>query len=67
LKYYKDGEFGLTHPGIDYTVSDTQTFLSIGKPNNTSNYFFNGKIQNIRIYNKALTENEIKLLYNNKN
>ena len=29
--------------------------------------YFNGLIDDVRIYNKALTENEIKLLYNNKN
>jgi len=40
----------------------TGAIMAIGSMNNTE--FFTGKIDNIRIYNRILSENEIDLIYN---
>ncbi len=40
--------------------------LDIGDvPESSRNYFFNGKIDNVMMYNRALSANEISALYNN--
>ncbi len=49
----------------DTIASSTFDFreLHIGKPNNLDNYHFNGKIDDIRIYNRPLNNNEVMALY----
>ena len=63
IKYYKDGTLIAT---FDDSVSSIDTNgnlpLIIGSVNNW-NRFFNGIIDDISIYNRALSEDEIKELY----
>jgi hypothetical protein len=62
--YYQDGvliEEG-NFPAVDVVAQATGTNLSIGS-NNTSN-FFPGTIDEVRIYNRALSAAEVKALYN---
>ncbi|MDD4027356.1 MAG: DUF2341 domain-containing protein [Candidatus Shapirobacteria bacterium] len=46
---------------IDFTNTKN---LTIGTRNNGSSYFFNGQIDDVRIYNYALTSEQIKQVYN---
>jgi hypothetical protein len=39
-------------------------FVIGGISEDSSNYFFNGKIDDARVYNRALSDTEIKQLYN---
>ena len=60
-KVYKNG-------ALEYTVSigtipNTLDF-HIGKQSGSSSTYFNGKIDQIRIFNKALTSTEVTTLYN---
>ena len=50
-----------TISGLDLT--DT-TFLRFGNADNDANRWFNGKMSNIQIYNRALTPGEVQQLYN---
>jgi len=68
LKVYVDGV-------LVYTLNVAQDLgantgpLIIGKHvdnSATSKFFFNGTIDEVRIYNRALSENEIKMLYYNR-
>ncbi|NWF67389.1 MAG: LamG domain-containing protein, partial [Campylobacterales bacterium] len=46
---------------------DWQTHISIGFSQDAYNKYFNGLIDDLRIYNRALSDSEIKELYNLKN
>jgi len=63
LKAYRDGEFfdSLT---FSYTVGATSTNFYVGR--REDGWYFNGLIDEVRIYNRALSEEEIKMLYYNK-
>lgn len=64
FKLYIQGELFTEVTSIS---SETLNFdyreLHIGKPNNLNNYYFKGLIDNIRLYNRVLTEKEIESLY----
>jgi len=59
---------GVSQPltSTDWTVGTiryTGTDFSIGRQKDYSNRFFNGKIDEVRVYNRALSETEVKALY----
>lgn len=60
---YTDGK--LTSEDTDNTICETKNSapLYIGARNNTQN-FYTGAIDDLRIYNRSLTEEEISALYN---
>lgn len=66
-KHYKDGTLiAITQQ----TKSDVSTNFNIGNviddQNNGSLYYFNGQIDQVRIFNRFLTSNEIDTLHNNE-
>lgn len=62
IKIYKDGELVGTTP-ITGNLAVNDVTAKIGTYQGT-NYNFNGQIDDVRIYNYALTQEQIKLLYN---
>ena len=66
FKIYVNGELrnSTTRTGNRYNLSTSEN-LMIGSNQNGDNNNFKGSMDEIRIYNKALTEEEIKSLYNN--
>ena len=58
---YVNGVVVDTHPNYVYHASTTSN-LRIGSTG--TNEFFNGSIADVRIYNRALSQDEITLLYN---
>jgi hypothetical protein len=64
LKIYTNGVIG-----TNATFSGTQTTYSTNPPSigaySTGTFPFNGQIDDVRIYNYALTAGQVKLLYNN--
>ncbi len=65
LRMYINGvDTGATTP-YNGTLNTTTTNFYIGKLNASGgNYFFKGKIDDVRIYNRALSASEVKQLYN---
>jgi hypothetical protein len=62
-KIYLDGQLIKTCSnmlGIPYTINSD---MVIGSSSEFSDFFFKGKMDDLRIYNRALTEAEIKQLY----
>lgn len=47
------------------TNIDNAYSFNIGRQEESDTYYFNGQIDNVRVYNRALTANEIKLNHNN--
>ncbi len=45
------------------TLSNSSATTNIGSRNSSDIYFFSGKIDEVRIYNRPLSDNEIKLIY----
>ena len=65
-KIYIDGELKLTSPFSGWTGSTRWPTNSavIGQENNNGTiYRFNGTIDDFRLYNRALTDNEVRILY----
>lgn len=65
-RFYIDGDLYEEHTNrneLEYT-SNSEGFLFGKRPNN--DMFYNGKMDNIRIYNRVLTEDEVKLLFEKK-
>ena len=62
MKLYIDGV--LNAQATSGFNASTHTYnLTIGKPNNLTQYYLNGSLDNIRIYNRVLTDVEIEALY----
>ena len=49
-------------PGLDVLNSGSDSF-AIGKPYKNSNHYFSGDIDDVQIFNKALSVGEIASLY----
>ena len=60
---YINGEFVKSTIGSDSSRTDGCTELHIGKPNDINAYYFNGSIDEVAIYNRALSTGEIAALY----
>ncbi len=66
LTLYKDGAFASSteYTGvIDYSKRDKMNNFLIGARNSSTSYAFNGKIDDVRFYDKALSAGEIWQLY----
>jgi hypothetical protein len=65
LRSYVNSELDAEDTNIDLQASfDNNTNLSIGYGKEGSNRYLNGQLSNIKIYNKALTQQEILQNYN---
>lgn len=64
LSLYINGQLQGEDTGSPGTDSDTQSILTFGRPNNADNYYWEGIIDDIRIYNRALSAEEVINLYN---
>ena len=66
FKFYIDGELqsSSSYTGNRYDLSTNEN-LMIGSSSNGNNNNFSGSMDEIRIYNKALTAQEISILYDN--
>jgi len=63
---YIDGILKDTANSSSDLVNTNDTYLIGRHPDATYQRYFNGTIDDVRIYNKALTLKEIQMLYNNK-
>lgn len=66
VTFYKDVTFDSTSPVMIQSPASTNALLYIGRDNPAipdNGYFFQGVIDDIRIYNRALNSNEIYRLY----
>ena len=62
---YIDGNLVSTINGINSTIGDNTNSMTFGKPNwaNDPNYTFTGNLDDISIFNRALTQQEITNLF----
>ena len=73
VRWYQNGELFHTGYMTNGTYPDTEyfSFGSIGRSTGTTSYnyapSFDGAIDDVRIYNRALSEEEVKVLYNSYN
>jgi len=65
LKIYYDGQLDNALINVTQNSITNKAFWKIGKLNDINGNYFDGKIDDIRIYNKAITENKIKEIFNN--
>ena len=47
-----------------FSACDNKSIIGARRVSTTPGYYFNGKIQDVRIYNRALSDKEIEILYN---
>ncbi|MEK8020685.1 MAG: LamG-like jellyroll fold domain-containing protein, partial [Candidatus Parabeggiatoa sp.] len=62
-KIYLDGKLIKTCTNMLGIPSSINSYIVIGFHSQFSGYFFNGKIDDVAIYNRALSESEIQTLY----
>ncbi len=63
MKLYFDGSLAAQTAGFSY-VTPENPVLVIGREIDLNEWEFEGDLDDIRIFNRAITENEVKLLYN---
>ena len=63
LKIYIDDKLEQTLPKFNLKVSEFRIGAEYSSNNSKIDYFYNGKIDDLRIYNRALNETEIQALY----
>ena len=63
LFYYKDGVYLGSNTFSGTPTSNTNGFL-VGKGFNGGTFYFPGLIDEVRVYNRALSASEVKALYN---
>ena len=63
-KTYIDGDFVGEQTGITGTLVSSFSGRTLGKLGSSDSYFLNGKLDEVKIYNKALTAEEVKQDYN---
>jgi len=64
MKTYVDGVLKTTCTSDNGFRTDTGSFSRLGGENDGGNYFFNGTIDEFKIFNRTLTQTEITELYN---
>jgi hypothetical protein len=64
ITVYVNGVSDATPVAVTGTITDGGEGIVIGRPTVTNANYFNGSIDEVRIYNRALTQAEIKRLYN---
>jgi hypothetical protein len=62
-RIYIDGVDATAYPSTHTTITDNNNPLSIGSQSNGTDQFAEGEIDDVRIYDRALTEEEITKLY----
>jgi hypothetical protein len=62
-KLYLNGQLDKTITGVSGTIQQNDNFLNIGRFGGEDRDYFNGKLDDIRIYNEALSDSQIKNLY----
>ena len=62
--YYNGVLQPLTSVAWTGSISYTNTMFAIGKQKDYMDRYFNGKIDEVRVYNRALNETEVHTLYN---
>jgi hypothetical protein len=62
-KLYLNGQLDHTITGFSGTIQQNGNFLNIGRFGGENRDYFNGKLDDIRIYNEALSDSQIKSLY----
>ena len=65
-KTYIDGILVLTTSGYYPSTSITLTKNYIGKSNWGSDPYYNGTVDDFRVYNRVITASEVLILYDNK-
>ena len=63
LKVYINGELIGEYTGNSHQGEDNLPRLEIGKPNNTRAAYFFGTIEEVRVYDRALSQEEIQSVY----
>jgi hypothetical protein len=63
LQIFTDGNLDSTTSNFPSPNASTQAHLNIGSDSSGQNYYFHGKIDDIRIYNRALSLVEVQQLY----
>jgi len=63
VRFYKNGVLGYTYSGALVDKTPTTGLHRIGSDARTGEPVFNGLIQNMRLYNRNLSAEEIKILY----
>jgi len=61
--YYNGVSQPLTTVSWNGSISYNGNYFAIGRQKDYTNRFFNGKIDEVRVYNRALSEIEVKALY----
>jgi hypothetical protein len=64
IKIYKNGVVSAITASTSGTIGTTTSGLTIGSDNDQAAGKFNGSISDVRIYNRALTADEVTQLYN---
>ena len=64
LNVYQDGTL-IESLNMPDTISSTTSNMFIGK-NETDDIYFKGNMDDIRVYNRQMTSNDVELLYNTK-
>ena len=63
-KIYVDAVLGSTAPtGSNYVSDANNTTLIIGNDSSAASRYYNGLLDDVRVYNRALTSNEIQRVY----
>jgi hypothetical protein len=66
LRLYENGVQIYTSAIRNENMQSTTASVAIGKSTYSSPYYFSGKIDEVRIYNRAITADEVQMLYNQK-
>lgn len=64
LNVYVDGVKGVADNGATAAPNQSNQAIRVADPQTSTTSFFDGKIDDVRIYNRALSVDEIKQLYN---
>lgn len=64
ITLYHNGVFITSTPAAGSVTYQTNSNLNIGRKNSADGEYINGRISNIRLYNRSLTANEVLQNYN---
>jgi hypothetical protein len=63
-KLYTNGKEIASTAGTEALYTTATNILSIGRPTGDNASYYNGKMDDVRVYNYGLTATQIKSLYN---
>ena len=63
MEYYKDGKLKNSNESTTTLATLSRTNQYLGRSNWPGDEYFNGSIDDFRVYDRALSANEIRLLY----